>query len=419
MPLTPPNWTYTQWLSWLEERSPMPEVGPSLQPIQQALNESGLLKKINPNKIIHIAGTNGKGTTAKTLQKLLSDQNLRVGLYTSPHLVDTCERIRINETLIPQNTLVECLKKYYPLILKYNLSHFESLTLISVAHFFEHSPVDWAIFEIGLGGTWDATNAIPHSTSIITALGFDHQHILGHTLKEIAANKFGIIQANNNVSAWSYEDNQANTLLKDICKKQNAKLQIVHPPDFSLETSNVIPSTLLKTPWGEAKLSLPGSRAAQNMWMALNVFQQLGFAPQRGLKTLESIHWPARMTRFEKPTLCPVYLSGDHNLQGIDSLLDILKFAKYKTLHFILGLSKNRSHTEFLEKLKAVPRASITLTCPNFRGVEPESKEFPFYKDPIIALQETLKYCAHDDLIVITGSLYLCGDILRGQDRVS
>lgn len=396
----------------------MPEKGPSLQPIKEAFGETRLLELVRKDRVIHIAGTNGKGTTAKTLQRLLSAQGLKVGLYTSPHLVDTTERIVVNDSAIAPSKLVSLMEKYYDVILKHNLSHFETLTLFAVDYFFNDQNVDWAVFEIGLGGTWDATNAIPHSTAVITALGLDHQHILGDTIEEIAKNKFGIIHEENEVFHLPFPKHSLAELAQSIVIKQKAREWTVAPPKFTVSSSQTqkLPIYTLQTPWGDTELSLPGARAAENMWLALNVFSALGFSAKEGLKTLSQIHWPARMTPLPIKANAPVYLSGDHNIQGIESLIEILSQTHYEKLFVVLGLSKNRAHAPFVEKLTSLPRMRLILTSPTFRGVTPEDPSlsiYPFFSEPKTALEFALKEVQHGDLVVVTGSLYLCGDILR------
>lgn len=406
--------TYSEWVHWLENRSIMPLVKPGLENTKKALRESGLLPLVQPQKVIHVAGTNGKGTTAKTLSELLRSEGKSVGLYTSPHLIDTCERININGKNISQNLFCELCEDHFLLIERLNLSHFEAITLFAADVFFRKHPVEYSIFEIGLGGTWDATNAIPHNTSVITTIGYDHMHILGNSLEEIADNKFGIIQKQNVVVHFTYPSQIESRLKKKICE-MDAQSIAVPPALFSVNTSAPLPQYVLKTPWGEAHLSLMGQRAAENMSLALTTFTLLGFDGKRAPPVLQKISWPARMTEIKTALPCPVYLSGDHNIQGIESLREILSHAKYKNVYFILGLSKNRRHEEFIDHLTAVPRSRLLLTQPQFQGVRPLDTTYPFYETPQLALSALKTQVDADDLVVITGSLYLCGDVMKSS----
>lgn len=409
--------TYAEWVNWLESRNVMPQVRPGLEHTQSALKEAGLLERAQPQKVIHIAGTNGKGTTAKTLEQLLLSQNKKVGLYTSPHLVDTTERICINGTPISHSQFVSLCEKYSSLIEKWNLSHFESLTLFSAALFFSLDPVDYAIYEIGLGGTWDATNAIPHATSIIVTLGFDHQHILGNTLREIAENKFGIIQNKNQVFHIPY-DTDITAQLQQKITTTNSTSTCVQAPAVEIQKTSRLPIYQIQYESTLYPLALPGLRAAQNMWLAVNVFSALGFCKIDGLKKLAKIAWPARMTELPLATRCPVYLSGDHNLQGLDSLKEILQNTNYNRLKIVFGLSKNRVHEDFISSLESLQKMDLILTKPKFNGIEPQNSSYPYFEKATDALNFALDRAQPEDVVVVTGSLYLCGDILKQANEV-
>ncbi len=411
------NKTYAEWVHWLESRNVMPQVRPGLEHTECALKEAGLLQRVQPQKVIHIAGTNGKGTTAKTLEQLLLSQNKTVGLYTSPHLVDTTERICVNGTPISHAQFVSLCEAYYFLIEKWNLSHFESLTLFSAAVFFELDPVEYSIYEIGLGGTWDATNAIPHATSIIVTLGFDHQHILGNTLREIAENKFGIIQKQNQVFHVPY-DNETTAQLEQKIKATSSSRTCVTAPKVEIQKTAGLPLYHIQYQNKFYQLALPGLRAAQNMWLAVNVFAAFGFSKIEGLKKLSQIVWPARMTALPVHTRCPVYLSGDHNLQGLESLKEILQNTKYNRLKVVFGISKNRMHQDFISSIELIPNVDLILTKPKFNGIEPQNTIHPYFEKPVEALNFALSTATVDDVIVVTGSLYLCGDILKQASEV-
>lgn len=406
------TWTYREAVTWLETRNPMPLLRPGIEKTRAALREAGLLERVEPQKVIHVAGTNGKGTTAKTLEQLLLSAGQSVGLYTSPHLVETTERLRINGQDLSQDEFAQLTNRYHDLIEKHDLSHFEALTLFAADLFFKSHQPTWAIFEIGLGGTWDATNVIPHHTSVITPLGMDHMHILGNTLEEIASNKFGIIQKGNLVFRAGF-DESIEPLFSQVMGHQGAHDHRVEPARFEIEKGSPLPRYILKTPWGDTALSLPGSRAANNMLLALNVFAGLGFDPKQHLATLSKILWPARMTPLKGLAPCPVYLSGDHNVQGIKSVIEILKDCDYENLYVILGVSKNRILKDFITPLEELRQCEVILTKPQFQGVEPETSTHPFFASPLAALEWTKSKAQPRDLIVITGSLYLCGDFLK------
>lgn len=191
--------SYTEVVQYLESLSIMPKTMPGLEKIKRALVETEWFSKINSDKVVIVAGTNGKGSTCACLEGLLLQTGKKVGFYSSPHLIETTERIRLNGKQISKEVFVVSFIRTKSLIETHQLTHFEALTLMAGDIFFGHNELDYVIFEVGLGGTYDATNAFPHSTSVITSLSLDHTNILGNTLKEVARNKFGIVQKNNKV----------------------------------------------------------------------------------------------------------------------------------------------------------------------------------------------------------------------------
>lgn len=403
--------TFKEWTSWLETRHVMPLIAPGLERTLQALEMSHLFRKNDPAHTIHVAGTNGKGTTAKTLAHLIHCAGESVGLFTSPHLVSTCERISVNGINIPEEDFVALCKKHYVTITACNLTHFEALTILALDYFLNVRKTKWMIFEIGLGGLWDSTNTIPHNTSIITTLGMDHMHILGNTIEEIAKNKFGIIQENNLVIHQKYTPEIEDILASKLEETKSQGL-LPFPLEFQIEKALIPRYVLLQ---GEEKipLSLPGKRAIDNISTAVTAFKSLGLSLD-SLSPLKDLSWPARLTPLNVPeSPCPVYLSGDHNEQGLESLCEILENSDYKNLNIVLGLSKNRSHKNFVDRLQRLRNTKIIFTAPSFQGVTPDNPaHVPYYKDPRMALSEAMKNTKAHDLVVITGSLYLCGDYL-------
>ena len=352
---------------------------------------------------------------AKTLEFLLKSQGFSVGLYTSPHLVCTCERIQINSKPISKNLFTytfEKIKKEAN-----SLTHFETLTLMATHIFFVQKPVDWGIFEVGLGGIKDATNAIPHQTSIITTLGYDHEHILGYSLKKIAKNKLGIVKKNNLViSSKLHKD--IKKLKLEVCKKTNCRWKTIDNFDYSTNIKNSKLNTTLKMYNESWKLNLHGKRGAENTALALTTFKNLGFNPAK-IKNLEQINWPGRMSKLKVNSLAKIYLSGDHNVQGLESLIEILQLMSYKKIYFVVGLTKKRDPDKMLPLLFNLKNSTIYLTTTKFMGKAKEdyglwiNKSEGFYKLSINALKEAIKRARKDDLIVVTGSLYLIGEIIK------
>lgn len=387
----------------------------TLGPIKTALKTLNIKPPLNGKKVILIAGTNGKGSVAKTLETLLVSLGFNVGLYTSPHLVCTLERISINGKSINKKLFAKTFEEVKKVTK--NLTHFEILTLMATQIFFKTKKVDWAIFEIGLGGTKDATNAIPHKTSIITTLGHDHEHILGNSLERIAKNKFGIIKKHNLVVSTKLPK-ELKELQTKICKQKKCNWKTIDNFHHKTTVKNFKLKTSLIMYNKKCLLKLHSKRGAINTALALTAFKQLGFNPATHMNSLKNVNWPARMSELKIKSPCKIYLSGDHNEQGIRSLIEILKKFPYKNLYIILSIGKTKDPNKILPILLNLQNSHIFLTTAKFMGREKEDykkhlNKLKYFKNPITALNKTRKIAKKNDLIIVTGSLYLIGDILE------
>lgn len=364
-----------------------------------------MYKNVCPEKIILVAGTNGKGTTSATLTHLLRNAGKKVGLYTSPHLVSVNERINCN------NDISNCdFEEAFEYVHKNSvesgirLSHFEYLTLMAYYHFFLKNEVDYAVFEVGLGGLYDATNVIPHKTCVLTKMGIDHENRLGNNLLDIAKNKFGIIQDTQKVIHLPFTEE-----IKSLTNNIDAEFIECCHFDMHIEEG---PTFAIKTKYGNAKLALLGKRACENTALALTVFEELGYNPSCYLDCLSTVKWPGRMEKVVFNDR-QIFLSGDHNEQGIESLIEILSHFDYSHVHFIVGIAKDKNYNSILKKLSKVENSQIYLT------------ETPYKTRYLQDYENWLNNCAaYDanwenlinkipqngkDIIIITGSLYLVG----------
>ncbi|MCB0394984.1 MAG: hypothetical protein KDD25_10510, partial [Bdellovibrionales bacterium] len=297
-------------------------------------------------------------------------------------------------------------------------SHFEMLTIMAAYYFFEMEKVDYAVFEVGMGGTWDATNAIPHGVSVIAKLGFDHQHLLGNTIEEIASNKFGIIGDEGLVFSLPVSSD-LNDLKSNKIKSTNCVW--MEAPHFEWEVQKGLPPDYTaQTKWGELKTSMLGERALENLNLALLTFEGMGFKPEKRINALSQFEWTGRMSQLQSDEFqTPVYLSGDHNGQGIQSLISLLKNFEYENLYFVAGVGKKKDLDEVLGPLfRFVDPKNIILTTASFMGRTKEElspyveKAATYVEKPIEALRASTERSSVEDLIVVTGSLYLVGDVL-------
>ena len=402
----------------------IPRSPPKLDRIKGAFSNLPI-KELCSNKNILVAGTNGKGTTAKTLQTLLTKNNKSVGLFTSPYLVSICENIQVNGEPISESLFIECFHHISDLYKKWNLSYFETLTLMASYLFFTGRllpPVEYAIFEVGMGGLWDATNAVPHSISIITQIGYDHQQLLGHTLEDIAKNKLGIVHKNNHhvIGSSAFNQNPQLHLLKQQTI-QETKATWYHPDQYTyqMEIIHDKPKGFISIYNQKQEMNLLGQRAAENSAIALKCYEVLGFDPKESLKFLKKVKWEGRMHREHLSFCkCPVYFSGDHNHQGVQSLVKILNDLSYQNIYFLVGIGQTKNPKDILLDLFNIKNNRIYLTTAQFGGrTKKDYKQWldqvsGYIKNPIEALHHVCQQCRKGDLMVVTGSLYLIGELM-------
>ncbi|MDR0753208.1 MAG: hypothetical protein LBE95_00880 [Holosporaceae bacterium] len=388
----------------------------SIELIKHALE--ALQLEIDPAKAILVAGTNGKGSTCATLQKLLQAAGKNVGLFSSPHLITINERIKFNDKDISNQNFREVFAIVKKKVQNFNLSPFEYLTLMAAQHFFTKKNIDFAIFEVGLGGSLDATNAIPHGVSVVTRLGMDHESMLGNHILEIAKNKLGIISCKNKVFHTQFPDTSVAELARLIAKKFQAELVEAYPYDCTVDTTGKYPLFQLKTRWGDYALKLQGRRAAENTALALTVFDHLiDENVQQFLPAIGEVNWPGRMEMITYKNH-DVFLSGDHNPQGIQSLLDILQFYNFRNVHFVVGICADKKHSEMLQKLTNYRNSYIYLTETPNKTLYLKNYDEVFRKlakiatkNPLDALNTAIASASEKDLVIVTGSLYLIGKI--------
>ncbi len=408
----------------LELLQMMPKTMPGLEKIRRALVQTNWFEKIDQNKVIVVAGTNGKGSTCAALEALLLAAGQRVGLYTSPHLVKTTERIRFNGHDISEENFIKLYEELQEIIYKCELSHFEALTLMMGHYFFSeiwNIHPDFVILEVGLGGLFDATNAFPHKFNIITKLGYDHVNILGPTLEDIARNKFGIIEKKSIVVHQALPPELASLKLKTQ-KDTNSNWVEVSKCNYEVKTNQSTFIYSLNYEGHKFEINLPGKRGAENIMTAMTAFEVLGFNPIEFLPCLNKIRWNGRMQKlFLKNFVCPVYLSGDHNPQGFASLVELLNEMKFSELHLVIGIGADKdAETIFSEINQLNSPYYLYLTQTPFKG-----RKINQYPDQMLAaaksanedykkiLSEIVANCKQDDICVISGSLYLVGEVLK------
>ena len=407
----------------------MPDKAPSLDVTREGLAAIGFLgsplfRRIqdNPLACVVITGTNGKGSTAATLEALCLSAGERTGLYTSPHLEKINERVRIDGIDVDDSVFLAAFNYVWSRTQHLKLSHFEWLTLIAIEILSSGrfaKPVERLILEVGLGGTWDCTNAVPHGMAVIASLALDHENLLGRTLHEIAENKFGIV-SNGCLVVHTPFPAEAQAIMEQVRTRTQSRWIEAVPARSYCATKGRDPVPFIEILWGVAELNLAGERGAINTALALTVFAQLGYDPGSHLKALKKVRWPGRMEKLSHPDcLAPIYLSGDHNPAGIQSLLQMLPSYPREHLHILVGIGKDKDCQGMLAPLSKIKNSSLYLTETSFRGRTLEEygdwldRARGAWKVPTQALTQIMGQAQPYDMVLVTGSLYLVGDLRR------
>lgn len=355
-------------------------------------------------KCVHVAGTNGKGSTSNYIHQVFS-QKYRIGLFTSPYLIKHNDRIRINHEWISDDKIIEYYNNYNDLWLKYNLSSFEIDMFMAILYFNENN-VDFCVFEVGLGGTYDATNVIDSFLSIITNISFDHQEYLGNTLESIASAKAGIIKPN---SVFMTLDKQHASLYQEICHNLNTKCFILN------ELPNKIESDFIKYSYLEydVELSTDSSYQLANSFLALNAILEIKkeypISKEEILKGLKQAKWSGRFELIcDKPK---IIVDGAHNVAGIKALVETLK--NYPKVKILFSALKDKEYQEMIRLLSQVTNEIYVTQFSFYRALEKEElkKLDSIYVESATKLIDENR--DYDGLIVICGSLYFISSILK------
>ncbi|MBR2068487.1 MAG: bifunctional folylpolyglutamate synthase/dihydrofolate synthase [Candidatus Gastranaerophilales bacterium] len=360
----------------------------------------------NSYKVIHVAGTNGKGSTCKIINQILIEAGYKTGLYTSPHIFEYEERITVNNEKISNYIFDKLINEVDELAKKNNieLSEFELLTAVGFYYFYIKQ-VDYAVIETGLGGLYDATNVIkkPDST-VITSIDFDHTERLGNTIEEIASQKAGIIKANTHVAVSS--DNKGFEKIKE--KTEELKAKLIEIPDVTVEFNNG--RNIARINKKEYEFNLLGAHQAQNLALALGALKHLKIKQEIIKKALKNVSWPYRLEYDPENN---ILIDSSHNPSGIQSLRNFLdeNFKDIKKT-FFFGCLKNKDYKNMLKILKHKEDKLyfIEFDYPNALKFEESDKEFEAEKYNFNSLNEIKNM---EGLKVICGSIYMLGNILK------
>ena len=404
----------------------------NFEKIKEALKELD-----NPHEkfsSIHIAGTNGKGSTAAMVHSILTEAGYKSGIYTSPHILDFSERIRVSCKPIPKRTVTGYVKKLNSLFKKYKCTYFEAATIISFVYFYEQS-VDIAVVETGMGGTWDATSLVNPIITVITDVGLEHTRYLGNTVKEIAAEKGGIIKANTDCIAVA-SNTEAVNILKQIAKSKKACYYTVYRYASAKPVKMDIYGTSFSYKQKNCSLQnlfipLTGLHQIKNAKAAVftvNKLKEKGFLINdkhiiSGLRNLNI------SGRFEIIARRPyVICDVGHNPDAFQAIKKtIIKIFPSKKIYLIFGAKSDKDFLSMIRIIKPVCKEIAGVRLNDKQSYDPEIL-IPLFKKTKVrysyfdscreGLKFFLKNTAKDDIIVSAGSHLIVEETMKYFQRL-
>ncbi|KAA3625166.1 MAG: bifunctional folylpolyglutamate synthase/dihydrofolate synthase [Flavobacterium sp.] len=403
---------YSETISWLFDQLPM------YQRVGKAAYKADLANTVlladhleNPHKAfksVHVAGTNGKGSTSHMLASILQQAGYKVGLYTSPHLKDFRERIRINGAMISKDYVTEFVVKHKPFFEENSLSFFE-MTVGLAFEYFRHEKIDIAVVEVGLGGRLDSTNIITPEISVITNIGLDHTNFLGTSLEEIAVEKAGIIKARVPVIIGEVQE-ETRFVFEQVAEQLLAPIVFASEKNLPVYKTDLLGSYQLKN----TKTAVAGIEALRELGWSIPAQ-----AVKDGLLTVMSStglmgRW--QVLQEEPKVICDTA----HNMEGLTEVLTQLAGEVYDNLFIVFGVVNDKDLNKLLPLF---PKDALYFFCkPDVpRGLEANqlkeaavqySLEGEVYSSVMAAYRSALKMANKTDLIYIGGSTFTVAEVL-------
>ena len=386
----------------------------------------------NPHKnikCIHVAGTNGKGSTSTAISNILIEAGYNVGLYTSPYVTDFLERVQYNGEPVSKDLFAECVGIIKPEIEKITkngmqITEFEALTATAFLCFAKLN-VDVLVLEVGLGGRLDATNVIDTPlVNVITSLSLDHTAILGDTIEQIAFEKCGTIKEKGSVVCAYNQDEKALKVIKDICKNKNNDLIVPCFDDIEIKEQSIFGNKFIYK-GEEYFVKMSGTHQVQNMTTVIEVCRvliQKGFniSLQCIKNGISKTTLPARVEVISHNPL--VILDGGHNEDGARAFYDAVKtnIDNNKKLFVVAGMMNDKAVEKSLKPLISKTNEFIAVTPQNpraMKGVDLAEIAKKYCNNVIVcddansAISMVKEKMSDDDILFVVGSLYLAGEV--------
>lgn len=376
-------------------------------------------------KTIHVAGTNGKGSVSSMIYNVLVKNGYKVGLYTSPHLIDFRERIVVNDEMISKDAVVEFVEKNKEIIERLKPSFFEMTVAMAFEHF-KNCNVDYAVVEVGMGGRLDSTNIITPILSVVTNISFDHTRFLGRTLEKIAAEKAGIIKSGVPI-VLGERFKEIEPVFKSISKLKRAELvyaqncyECVGRNGFNYKVQRLDDGSQF-----QYRLGMEGEYQCKNICTALTVIDKL---KEVGVKiSQQSIELGLQDTvvkgRWQVIEQDPMIVCDTaHNVAGMRYVIEQILMTKYKKLYIVLGFVKDK---DIDEMLKIMPRgATYFFTQPSIPRALPAKElalvatgDYNLYGKEVHSVTEAIRLAKKaaklDDFIFVGGSTFVVADAIE------
>ncbi len=395
-------------------------VKPGLERISMLLDLLG-----NPQdklKFVHVAGTNGKGSTSTMIANMLTAEGYQTGLFTSPYVIDFCERIQIDGKNISKDIFAECVTAVREKTEELNrknivITEFEAITA-SAFLCFEKTECDYVVLEVGLGGRYDATNVIKKPEAVvITSISLDHIAILGDTVEKIAFEKCGIIKENVPVITSVNQQSDALRVIKKTCDKKNCNLIIANPKETEILDDSIFGMAFIYKD-NVYKTRLTGNHQIENTVNAIECAGLLGVSENAISEGIESTRMIARMEIIGKKPL--IIRDGGHNEGCAEALYNFLTKYNVQNINMLIGLMADKDCEGYVSKIASLCKSVVTVTPSNPRALDSEKLKgiAEKYCDNVKSInnpQEGYKYILsntkENETVLVCGSFYLMSDI--------
>ncbi len=406
---------------------------PGLERIEALCNLVG-----NPQdklRFVHVGGTNGKGSTCSMIAGMLQNAGYKTGLFTSPYVIDFRERIQIDSEMIDPDELGSIVEELIPLVAELDKqgitpTEFEVLTVVSLVYYQRHN-CDFVVLEVGLGGLCDSTNIIKNpEVCVITSVSYDHTHILGETIEEIAFQKSGIIKENTSVVVYPQPFEEAQQIIIKTAKEKNCRIYAVYEDLINPVESDMSGSVFSYKDY-TVKVSLVG---AHQLYNAATAFEAGIALIERGVNLtvenilfgIENAHIAARTQIVSKKPL--VVIDGGHNPDGVAALCkNLVTVFSGKSVTAIVGMMADKDISESAKLLAPLCDKILTVTVDNPRSMKADGlKEiFERYNSDVTAfdnlgsaLNEVIGKIGENEMLLICGSLYLASEAENFKNKL-